>query len=344
MPKKKKILRTAVAEIKGNLYDIAAMGDVTQLQLLLDHGRRVIEGDDHQSTALHYACRNGKAQSAQFLIQNGADIHAKTDAGITPLMCAATNNHAPIVNDLLDAGKSSLSEMLLAESDQELTAMDYAVAQRHYGIATTMARQMRCLSSTFQPPKDIFEAVEHDDLTYIKCQLLLKKISPNITDEQGRTVLMQACTLPFARSGKLIRYLLKFYSTELQLNVWDQDHNTALLLAIKNGNTQQSVTVVQALVETGKVDCNHEDSQGMTAFLWAVALELRPVLSLLLDYYDTTLNVRHVDHLGRTWESIVANSQAPAHAVEYKKFILARLPRKTSKATAASAPTSPTDE
>ena len=39
------------------------------------------------NTALHYACAAGDVELAKWLIENGADTNAKTEAGRTPIEC-----------------------------------------------------------------------------------------------------------------------------------------------------------------------------------------------------------------------------------------------------------------
>ena len=39
------------------------------------------------NTALHYACASGDVELVKWLIENGADVNAKTEAGKTPIEC-----------------------------------------------------------------------------------------------------------------------------------------------------------------------------------------------------------------------------------------------------------------
>ena len=56
------------------------------------------------TTALHWAVRNGDAETARLLLQRGANASARNRYGVTPLSLAATNGDAALVRALLVAG------------------------------------------------------------------------------------------------------------------------------------------------------------------------------------------------------------------------------------------------
>jgi ankyrin repeat protein len=55
-------------------------------------------------TALMAACKAGKPRTARLLLQVGANPHAKTDDGHTPLSLAREGDHAEVVEVLQEAG------------------------------------------------------------------------------------------------------------------------------------------------------------------------------------------------------------------------------------------------
>lgn len=55
-------------------------------------------------TALHYASMEGREECAKLLIENGANVNVKTVQSATPVLTAAQQHNAPIVNALIDAG------------------------------------------------------------------------------------------------------------------------------------------------------------------------------------------------------------------------------------------------
>ena len=55
-------------------------------------------------TALHCACRHNHVDIVEMLVGAGADIEARTDAGLTPLSVAASMGYAPLCDELIRHG------------------------------------------------------------------------------------------------------------------------------------------------------------------------------------------------------------------------------------------------
>ncbi|KAL5433594.1 hypothetical protein PMIN07_009971 [Paraphaeosphaeria minitans] len=58
----------------------------------------------HSTTALHIGAQYGLCNYAQYLIDNGADIHSRDGSSKTPLYLAASSGHAAVVRKLICAG------------------------------------------------------------------------------------------------------------------------------------------------------------------------------------------------------------------------------------------------
>ena len=58
----------------------------------------------NKETGLIAACRSGRVDIAQYLIENGADIEAKDKKGYTPLFIAVENQKPDIVKLLIEKG------------------------------------------------------------------------------------------------------------------------------------------------------------------------------------------------------------------------------------------------
>jgi hypothetical protein len=64
-----------------------------------------LQGDHiHSTTALHIAAKYGLCDYAQYLINEGADVHSRDVSGMTPLHLAASSGHADIIKNLVGAG------------------------------------------------------------------------------------------------------------------------------------------------------------------------------------------------------------------------------------------------
>jgi len=76
-------------------------GHAETAQLLVDRGANVdAKNDDDGDTPLHDACREGHPETAQLLVDRGANIDTKNNAKITPLEAARANKSfavAPVI-------------------------------------------------------------------------------------------------------------------------------------------------------------------------------------------------------------------------------------------------------
>jgi len=68
------------------------------VDILVSHGADINAADDIlMTTLLHWAARGGNVDFVRFLVQRGADVHAKNYAGKTPLDCAREENNTEVV-------------------------------------------------------------------------------------------------------------------------------------------------------------------------------------------------------------------------------------------------------
>lgn len=87
---------------KTLLHHACAGGDVEKVQVLLERGLDINQGDYDGETPLHYAACFGHAAVAKFLIDKGADVEATNDLHNKPKYIAELYEH-PNVADLIKA-------------------------------------------------------------------------------------------------------------------------------------------------------------------------------------------------------------------------------------------------
>jgi ankyrin repeat protein len=92
-------------ENKGlTLVKAAKSRDFKLIQALLNQGADVNAKGDTGMTALMYAAMYGELETAKILIDRGADVQYRDEHGMTPLLAGCMMGHADIVKLLLDKG------------------------------------------------------------------------------------------------------------------------------------------------------------------------------------------------------------------------------------------------
>ncbi len=95
----------ASAVVDAPLADAAMHGDIDAVRSLLEQSADVDAPQGDGTTALHWAAYRDDAEIARLLIEAGADLDAKTRLGdLTPLLLAAKNGNAALIEILLEAG------------------------------------------------------------------------------------------------------------------------------------------------------------------------------------------------------------------------------------------------
>lgn len=178
-------------------------------------------------TALHYACRYSARLSidvVKFLIANGADVNAKDQFGITPLIVAAHNSNKngniETVELLLDNGAHINHQKQSGE-----TALMHAVLFSKNSLATVTL-------------------------------LLDKGADPNIKSITGETALMlSASRLDSTSSFDTVKLLVE---RGANINCWNNDGITVLGSAIYNLETVQYLLSKGGIVNVSNFDIiNH---------------------------------------------------------------------------------------
>ena len=110
----------ALAGEKENaLWSAARRGDAAAVECLLNDGADVNAKTGYGATALSYACWRGHAEVVQKLLDAGADVNvADSFYKATPLAFAAAKGHAPVVRLLLTKGAEGAADALTTAASQ----------------------------------------------------------------------------------------------------------------------------------------------------------------------------------------------------------------------------------
>ncbi|XP_073238296.1 poly [ADP-ribose] polymerase tankyrase-1-like [Porites lutea] len=88
------------------LFEACRNGDVTKVRRIVNINPNVNIRDTagRKSSPLHFAAGFGRKEVVEYLLQHGADVHAKDDGGLIPLHNACSFGHAEVVRLLLRHG------------------------------------------------------------------------------------------------------------------------------------------------------------------------------------------------------------------------------------------------
>jgi len=150
------------------LLNAAKAGDMAQVKALVNAGDVDINViDSFQTSPLMMAVDNRHLAVAEYLLQNGADIHLDNKYGYTPLMQAVMRNDPKMVNLLLDKGAR--------------------IDQKNFYTELT----------------PLMMAVDNGSMDMVEL-LITRKANLNLQDERGRSALMHATA---ARQPKIAERL-----------------------------------------------------------------------------------------------------------------------------------------
>ncbi len=97
-------LKTSIDDATEALWTLAESGDVSQLWQVIACGAEINSRNSDGVTPLMRAIYNGHAPMVSGLIAHGADLNAARADGFTPLLLAAFFGHADVVRILVEAG------------------------------------------------------------------------------------------------------------------------------------------------------------------------------------------------------------------------------------------------
>jgi ankyrin repeat protein len=268
----------------------------------------LVGGGSGGLTALVFAAREGDLESANLLLEAGADVNQVTEYGWTPLLTATNNRHYKLGTFLIDwgadvniANKGKWTPLYLATDNRNIEGGDYPV----------------------QKP-------DMDHLEYIKV-LLDHGAAPNGQAKDNtlsRTIFtmqwfLESGVTPFVRAAQssdtaLMKLLLQ-YGADPKIA---SDHNdTALTAAAGVGwvegvtyehSVKENVEAVKMVLDLG-LDPNHANNDGRTPLMVAAMKGRSEVVQMLVDRgakldtrdrgnrdTETTVSV----NAGHTWQAL----------------------------------------
>ncbi|XP_066146505.1 poly [ADP-ribose] polymerase tankyrase isoform X2 [Euwallacea fornicatus] len=252
------------ADVESQLLESAKAGDLDQVQRYLGSYPHIVncrDLDGRHSTPLHFASGYNRVQVVEFLLQQGADVHAKDKGGLVPLHNACSYGHYEVTELLVKHGASvNVADLW------KFTPLHEAAAKGKYEIVKLL------LKHGADPSKK-----NRDGATALD---LVREGDQDVADLlRGNAALLDA-----AKKGNLQRVQRLVTSENINCRDAQGRNSTPLHLAAGYNN----VEVAEYLLENG-ADVNAQDKGGLIPLHNASSYGHLDIAALLIKY-NTVVN------------------------------------------------------
>ena len=259
-----------------NLQDAALRGDLRQLDALLQQGADVnARTESGRNTALHLAALQGNWEAVDLLLRRGAQVAAKNAQGHTPLHWAAL---CVLPDGASGEGRTRVVRLLLEQRADPNAKDDKGQTPLHWGLQRTVSADVADYLLGFGVTLQGKEGLPASDRKAIRCsQSAISALIDHRADlyartNGGRDVIDLAIA---SRQPELVRQLL---AAGLNLGKTAGGGKTLVLAAALSGEPD----TVRVLVARG-LSVNQRDQEGSTALHVAAGAGLASIVAVLLD-------------------------------------------------------------
>ncbi|XP_060527236.1 poly [ADP-ribose] polymerase tankyrase isoform X2 [Cylas formicarius] len=255
---------TGSADVECQLLEAAKAGDLDQVQRYLGSYPHIVncrDLDGRHSTPLHFASGYNRVAVVEFLLQQGADVHAKDKGGLVPLHNACSYGHYEVTELLVKHGASvNVADLW------KFTPLHEAAAKGKYEIVKLL------LKHGADPSKK-----NRDGATPLD---LVREGDQDVADLlRGNAALLDA-----AKKGNLAR--VQRLVTPENINCRDAQGRNSTPLHLAAG--YNNVEVAEFLLENG-ADVNAQDKGGLIPLHNASSYGHLDIAALLIKY-NTVVN------------------------------------------------------
>ncbi|XP_049516904.1 poly [ADP-ribose] polymerase tankyrase-1 [Dermacentor silvarum] len=246
------------------LLEAAKAGDLDVVKKLISSHADIVncrDVDGRQSTPLHFAAGYNRVAVVEFLLQHGADVHAKDKGGLVPLHNACSYGHYEVADLLVKHGASvNVSDLW------KFTPLHEATAKGKYDIVKLLLKHGADPSKKNRDGNTPLDLVKDGDQDVAD---LLK----------GDAALLDA-----AKKGNLARVMKLVTSENINCRDSQGRNSTPLHLAAGYNNLE----VAELLLENG-ADVNAQDKGGLIPLHNASSYGHLDIAALLIKY-NTVVN------------------------------------------------------
>ncbi|MBI3927889.1 MAG: ankyrin repeat domain-containing protein [Armatimonadetes bacterium] len=254
------------------LMAACASGSLECARMLVEAGCPVDAADESGQTALIHACHCRHPELVSYLLEHGADPNAAPQIGPDALTAAAASGSSAVVARLLQASAGAGSE-----------AVCQALRRGHGEVAEQLLDRVPAESAG----PVLVEACALGQRALAR-RLLGARVSPEATDEAGRTSLMLACD----RGDLEMVELLLAAGADPAAREPDTGES-ALHCAVRRGNPG----IVKTLLAAGADPDLPDTWEGSTPLALAASQGDLPLVELLL---EAGADPERADHNGET--------------------------------------------
>lgn len=257
MLKDKQLLSKPDVDVETQVLEAAKNGELETLKrLCTPHNVNCIDINGRLSTPLHFACGYNKLGVVEYLLKNGADVHAKDKGGLVPLHNACSYGHLEVAELLIKRGAN-----VNAVDVWKFTPLHEAAAKGKYEICKLL------LKNGADPNRK-----NKDNLTPLE---VVKDQDSDLVDLlRGEAALLDA-----AKKGDLDR--VKKLLTPQNVNCRDEHGRNSTPLHLAAGYNH--LDVVEYLLQNG-ADVNTKDKGGLIPLHNAASYGHVDVAGLLIKY------------------------------------------------------------
>ena len=241
-----------------------------------------------RSTPVIEAARQNHAEIINYLVGKGADIEAKTLAGFDALHVAAYHGHMKAMKVLVELGVN-----IEKKDDSTHTALFMASWQNHADVVKWLLDQDANSDSTTSGDFTPLLIASRNGFVEPMKFLLEARAKIEHRDEKGFTSLAVA-----AKFGKVAAVKL-LIDCNAKINSQDQSRNIPLMHAIQENLTDKLVETVQLLLKHG-ANVNHKNQKGLTPLMKAAQLSDKDAASIVQNLLEKGAALGARDNEGRT--------------------------------------------
>jgi ankyrin repeat protein len=252
----------------NSLMTASINGNEDIVKTLIDKHADVYTINDFGYTPLMFAVENNNEKVVELLLPFSENINEQNDDKYTALMFACINKNKNIIKMLLNSGVNPD----LKNKYGETALMILCENGKNYDVVNELLKVKHIIDlKDFDSKTALYKAFKNED--YKICRLLLEHgADPNIKYDE-ETILMKCCEY---EDEVFVNFVNLFITMRADLNIKDNNGNTALMVAIENKNEK----IIKMLINSG-ADLNIQNNEGFTVLMYSLDIELDYVKFIL---------------------------------------------------------------